>query len=177
MKIITAYINIVTAINKKIGNAVSWLSLILVLVVCYDVIVRYVVRESSVALQELEWHLFALLFMAGAAVTLQLDAHVRVDLFYTRLTKRKKAAIDLAGSLLFLIPFCLLVIYSSFDFVKFSFIVKETSPDAGGLPARYILKAFIPLSFFFLLLEGIALAFKSYIIIKEPKPYIKSEIN
>ncbi len=177
MKFITAYIKIITSINKKIGSVVSWLSLILVLVVCYDVIVRYVFKESSVALQELEWHLFALLFLVGAAYTLQLDAHVRVDLFYTRLTESKKAFIDFIGSLLFLIPFCLLAIYSSFDFVKFSFIVKETSPDAGGLPARYILKAIIPISFFFLLLEGIALTFKSYLIIKNQKPSIKTESN
>lgn len=161
-----SYIKIINKLNERIGKAVSWLTLALVLITCYDVIVRYVFRESSVAFQELEWHLFSIIFLLSAAYTLKIDDHVRVDLFYSRFSENKKALTDFIGSVIFLIPFCLLVIYSSKDFVVNSFLMKETSPDAGGLPARYIIKAFIPVSFFLLLLQGIAVTFKSFTTLK-----------
>ncbi|MEO8398194.1 MAG: TRAP transporter small permease subunit [Ignavibacteriaceae bacterium] len=167
MKFINSYIKIIDKLNTKIGFYASWLSFVLVLIVCYDVIVRYLFGESSVALQELEWHIFAIIFLLAAAFTLKLDEHVRVDLFYSKFSEVKKAWINFLGSLLFLIPFCILVIISSENFIITSFKMGETSPDAGGLPARYILKSFIPISFFFLLLQGISLAFKSFLTINK----------
>jgi TRAP-type mannitol/chloroaromatic compound transport system permease small subunit len=161
-----SYIRIIDNLNDEIGKIVSWFTILLVLVTCYDVAVRYIFEESSAAFQELEWHLFAIIFLAGAAFTLKTDDHVRVDLFYSKLPLKRRALIDLLGSVLFLIPFCLLIIWSSLDFVINSFIMKETSPDAGGLPARYVLKAFIPISFFLLLLQGISITFKSYLHLK-----------
>ncbi len=169
MKYLRAYIRIIDNINTKLGKAVAWLTTVLVLVVCTDVFTRYLLKESSIALQELEWHLFAVIFLGAAAYTLLIDDHVRVDVFYTKFSKKGKAWIDLVGSVFFLIPFCILVIFSTKDFVELSIRIRETSPDPGGLPARYILKAFLPVSFFFLLLEGISLAFKSFITIKEDK--------
>lgn len=166
MKFINGYIRLVDRINEKIGVLTSWLTALLVLVVSYDVVVRYLFGESSVGLQELEWHIFALIFLVAAAYTLKVDEHVRVDVFYTRLSSKRKAWINLLGSIFLLIPFCIIVIIASQDFVFSSFRINETSPDAGGLPARYILKAFIPISFFLLLLEGISLAFKSFVQIK-----------
>ena len=161
-----SYIRIIDKLNEKVGTAVSWLTIVLVLVTCYDVIVRYIFKESSVAFQELEWHLFAVIFLAGSAYTLKMDEHVRVDIFYSRFSNERKALIDFVGSILFLIPFTLMVIYSSRDFVINSFLISETSPDAGGLPARYIVKAFIPLSFFLLLLRGVVLSFKAFLNLK-----------
>jgi len=166
MKFINGYIRLVDIINERIGVSASWLTALLVLVVSYDVFVRYLFGESSVGLQELEWHIFALIFLVAAAYTLKVDEHVRVDVFYTRFSPKKQAWINLLGSIFLLIPFCIIVIIASQDFVSVSFRVSETSPDSGGLPARYILKAFIPISFFLLLLEGFALAFKSFIQIK-----------
>lgn len=167
MKFIKSYIRIINRFNEKIGVIASWLTALLVLVVSYDVIVRYLIGESSVGLQEFEWHLFALIFLLAAAYTLKIDEHVRVDVFYVKLSPKKKAWINLLGSVFFLIPFCVMVIISSQDFIEISVRVNETSPDAGGLPARYILKAVIPLSFLLLLVQGIALAFKSFLEIKE----------
>lgn len=167
MKFINIYINFIDKLNDKIGSLTSWLTALLVLVVSYDVIVRYLVEESSVGLQEFEWHLFALIFLLSAAYTLKIDDHVRVDVFYTKFSPRKQAWINFLGSILFLIPFCIVVIIASQDFVSLSFRINETSPDAGGLPARFILKAFIPISFFLLLLQGIALVFKSFLKLKE----------
>ena len=161
MRFFISFSNLIDSINEKIGQAISWLTLILVLVVCYDVLIRYFLKNSVVAIQEIEWHLFAVIFLISAAYTLKHDRHVRVDVFYAKLSEKKKAWIDFLGSLVFLIPFCFLAIWSSKIFVKLSFNLRETSPDPGGLPARYILKTAIPLGFLLLLLQGISLAIKS----------------
>lgn len=156
-------------LNERIGKGVSWLTLVLVLVVCFDVISRYLFKISFVSVQELQWHIFAIIFLVAAPYTLKLDGHVRVDLIYSRLSKRNQALINLIGSIIFLIPLCLLVIYASKNFVLTSFQVSETSPDPGGLPARYILKAIIPLSFLLLFLQAIALVIRSAITVKTTK--------
>jgi len=145
------------------GRIVAWLTLALVLLVSYDVTMRYLFQEGSVALQELEWHLFALIFLLGAAYTLKRDEHVRVDLLYHArwMGERRRAWIDLLGTLLFLLPFCLLVIYSSWPFVENSFNLNEHSPDPGGLSHRYLIKLMIPLCFVLLATQGVALIIRS----------------
>ena len=130
----------------------------MVLIIGYDVVMRYLFHIGSVALQELEWHLFALLFLLGAAYTFKHDSHVRVDIFYhsKRMSDRGRAWIDLLGGLFLLTPFCLLIIISSFPFIETAFVMHEGSPDPGGLPFRFLLKAMIPLSFTLILLQGLA---------------------
>ena len=149
------------ALSEKVGIFTSWLTSVLVLLVCYDVFTRYVLDKSWVAVQELEWHIFAVIFLLGAAYTLRHDKHVRVDLVYQTQSLKTKAWINLLGTVLLLLPFCAVVIWKSLSFVESSWEVGEQSPDYGGLPARYILKAFIPLSFFLLALQGIAFAIRS----------------
>ena len=166
MTLIKTYISFTDKLNSKIGEAVSWLTGILVLLVCIDVFIRYFLQASFTALQELEWHLFSVIFLLGAAYTLQKDEHVRVDIFYAKLSERNKAVINLIGSVLFFIPFCLLVIFASKEFVLVSFQIGETSPDSGGLPARYILKSLLPISFVFLLMQGISLFLKSLLTLR-----------
>ena len=161
MKFMQQFIRVIDAINEKLGVGVSWLTTVLVIVVCYDVFTRYVLKSSSVAVQELEWHLFAIIFLMAAAYTLKDDQHVRVDVLYTRFSPRIQAWINLLGSLIFLLPFCMLVIWTSWNFVRSSFMMGEGSPNPGGLPARYLLKAVIPISFIFLALQGLSLTFKS----------------
>ncbi len=152
------------------GRLVSWLVLLMVMIISYDVAMRYLFQHGSVALQELEWHLFALIFLLGAAYTLKHDEHVRVDIFYQSrwMGARGRAWIDLLGSLFFLIPFCLLVIHGSLPFVLNAYHLGEGSPDPGGLPARYLLKAAIPLGFALLLLQGLAMAIRSLLEICRP---------
>ncbi|MBU2492441.1 MAG: TRAP transporter small permease subunit [Bacteroidetes bacterium] len=169
MNSIKTFIRFTDKLNNKLGAAVSWLTGILVLIVSIDVFLRYFLESSFAALQELEWHLFSIIFLLGAAYTLQTDNHVRVDLFYSKFSLKNKAIINLIGSIVFFIPFCLLVIYSSKNFVLQSFKIGETSPDPGGLPALYILKSILPLSFIFLLLQALVLFFKSLLTIKENK--------
>ena len=154
--------NFIDHLNEKAGIFTGWLTVVLVLLVCYDVFTRYLLQSSSTGVQELEWHLFAVIFLIAAAYTLKHDKHVRVDILYIKLSPAKKAWINFFGSIIFLIPFSILIIYTSKDFVINSFLIGETSPDPGGLPARYILKACIPLAFLLLLLQGVSLAIKSF---------------
>ncbi|MCK5308756.1 MAG: TRAP transporter small permease subunit [Zetaproteobacteria bacterium] len=165
MKILKFYIKFVNTLNERIGFLVSWLTTAMVAVVCYDVFTRYLLKQSSVAVQEMEWHLFAVIFLLGAAYTLKHDRHVRVDIIYMRLSERQRAWINLLGTLLFLIPFSLLIIWSSKNFVINSFAIGESSPNPGGLPARYLLKACIPLGFILVLLQALSLVFSSLMVI------------
>jgi TRAP-type mannitol/chloroaromatic compound transport system permease small subunit len=165
LKLLQRYITITESFTEKTGKAISWLTTALVVVVCYDVFTRYFLKSSSVAVQELQWHLFALIFLIGSAYTLKTDNHVRVDVFYSKLSDKGKAWIDLLGTVVFLVPFCLLLIFASKNFVLHSFNMGETSPDPGGLPARYLLKAVIPISFIFLLLQSLAMMFRSILTI------------
>ncbi len=144
--------------SERTGMLVSWLVLAMVLLVSYDVAMRYLFQSGSVAIQEMEWHLFSLIFLIGAAYTLKHDDHVRLDLFYKSkfMDDRRRAWIDLFGSIFLLIPFCILIISSAWPFVYQSYIHLEGSPDPGGLPYRWILKASIPLGFTFLLLQGVS---------------------
>jgi len=158
-------VRLIDGLNEKVGLVISWLTTLLVLLVCYDVFTRYVLNISSVAVQELEWHLFAVIFLIGAAFTLKHDGHVRVDVFYSHLPVRGKALIDLFGGLVFLIPFSLLVIWTSHGFVNMSWAVRETSPDPGGLPFRYLLKGMIPAGFVLVLLQGIAMTIRALLTV------------
>ena len=144
--------------NEWVGRVAAWLVLIMVLIVFYSVITRYLFSINSVAVQELQWHLFALIFLLGAAYTLKHDEHVRVDIIYQSrwMNDRRRAWINLIGGCFLLIPFCLLVIITSYPFVYTSIISGEGSPDPGGLPYRFLLKAAIPIGFGLLMLQGIA---------------------
>jgi len=145
-------------VNGWVGYFTSWITTILVCVVCYDVFTRYVMKNSSVAMQELEWHLFAMIFLLGAAYTLKLDNHVRVDVIYSRFTPKAKAVVNLVGTLLFLLPFSALIVKTSIPFAINAFHFNECSPDPGGLPNRWILKSIIAVGFSLLFLQGLALA-------------------
>ncbi|SEA60410.1 TRAP-type mannitol/chloroaromatic compound transport system, small permease component [Desulfuromusa kysingii] len=162
MKLIQRIVLTIDKLSTKIGHLTSWLSTILVLTVCYDVFTRYFLRKSSVGVQELEWHIFAVLFMLSAAYTLKIDKHVRVDVIYTQLSPRAKAWVNMLGGIIFLIPFSILVIWASQGFISMSWAIQETSPDPGGLPCRYLLKAMIPVGFGLLLLQGIAQILRSF---------------
>lgn len=159
------------SLSEFIGKMTSWLVIIMVLLISYDVSMRYLFKSGSIALQELEWHLFSLIFLLGAAYTLKHDNHVRVDLIYRsqRLSDHYRAWINIFGGLFFLIPFCCLVIINSWPFIENSFLLNETSPDPGGLPYRWLLKATIPFGFFLLLLQGLAEILKNInIVLRKP---------
>lgn len=154
--------------TETTGKAVSWLVLVMALLVCYDVAMRYLFHQGSVALQELEWHLFALVFLLGGAYTLKHDDHVRVDILYLSrfVSDRGRAWINILGTLLFLFPFCLLILITTWPFVENAFYYNEGSPDPGGLPYRFILKGAILLAFVMIMLQGLAELLKQIRILR-----------
>jgi TRAP-type mannitol/chloroaromatic compound transport system permease small subunit len=150
----------VDRLNGWIGRGVAWLVLAMVLVGSFNAVVRYLGRSlgsnlSSNAYIEAQWYLFSVLFLLGGAYALARDSHVRVDVLYSRLSERAQGWIDLVGTVLFLIPFCLYALWASWPWVMNSWKVREISPDPEGLP-RYPLKALVLVAFALLLVQGIA---------------------
>ncbi len=136
------------------GRTVSWLSLFLVLVTFIIVVLRYVFDSGSIALQEITTYLHATIFLVGMAYTMQQDAHVRVDIFYTRCSKQTKAWIDLFGALFLLLPFMLFISWISWLYIANSWTVFEGSREAGGLPGVFLLKSLILVMTFLLSLQA-----------------------
>ncbi len=143
-------------INTAIGHGMAWVVIIMTLIVVYDVGMRFIFQSGSVMLQELEWHLFGLIFLLGAAYTFKKDGHVRVEILYQNFSPAIQAKINIFGNIFFLIPLCLLVIWSSWPFIANAYTFSETSPDPGGLCCRWLIKAAIPAGFVLLLLQAVA---------------------
>lgn len=163
---------IIDLINEGIGRLTAWLVLLMVAIGAWNVAGRYLGRATNTQLTsntllEAQWYLFDLVFLLGAAYTLKHNEHVRVDLFYKGWSRRRKAIANLLGTLLFLLPFCAVMIYFSWGFVLNSWNIWEISPDPGGLP-RAPIKAVIIASFVLLGLQGIAEAIKNLAIALEP---------
>jgi TRAP-type mannitol/chloroaromatic compound transport system permease small subunit len=152
------FIKFIDTFIEWTGKTSSWLVLGLVLLICYDVAMRYLFQQGSVALQELEWHLFALIFLLGSAYTLKHDEHVRVDIIYQShfMSGKKRALVNIFGALFLLLPFCILILTSSWPFVENAFNYNEGSPDPGGLPHRFLLKGSLLVAFGFLILQALA---------------------
>lgn len=156
-----AVIKSINQFTESVGKIVSWLSILLVLLIGVDVVLRYIFNWNSSANQEMEWHLFAALFLLGAAYTLKHDKHVRVDVFYSQFSQKNKAWINLLGTLFFLLPFSGVIFWTSLSFVSDAWMINESSPEPGGLPARFIIKSCIPAGALLLFLQGISMALTS----------------
>ena len=158
-----------TQLDKIIGNITAILMLSVMVNVFLDVVLRYFFHTGSIALQEMEWHLFAIMFLLGISYALTDEAHVRVDFIYDNFSKRKKAFINIFGTIFMLIPFAFLIAYGSYEFVNDAYITNEISEDPGGLTHRWIIKAMVPLGFTILLISAIGYIRKNYIVYKESK--------
>ena len=143
---------------ELLGQTFAWLTLALVLLVAFDVGARYLFHVSWVAEQELEWHVLAVIALMASAYTLQQGEHVRVDVFYQHYSERAKLWLDVLLPILVVIPVGLFIAYMSLHFVSMSYAIHEGSPDPGGLPARWALKAFIPIGFSLVALQGLAMS-------------------
>lgn len=158
-------INFLDTVGEKIGVAVSWAAALLAIVIGFDVIIRYVFKFTYVWMIEIEIYLFGIMFLLASGYTFKYEKHVRVDVFYAKLSKKKKAWIDLLGGALLLIPWCYVVIVSSWYYGLSSFMMGEGSPQPGGLPALYVLKFCITLGFVFLCLQAVSQMLKSIQVI------------
>ena len=148
-------------LSEVTGRAVSWLTLGLALVGFLVVVLRYALNTGFIWMQESLTWMHAVVFMVGAAYTFKHDEHVRVDVVYRKLSERRRAVIDLLGTVLFLLPFCTYVLYESLPYVEGSWRIAERSREAGGLPALYLLKAVIPLMAVLLAVQGVAVVLRS----------------
>ncbi len=152
---------IIDSLSRLAGALGAAAALFLALLIVYDASMRYLFHEGSVALQELEWHLFDLIFLLGLSYALKHDKHVRVDILYTRFSPRMKEYVKIASMLFFVIPLAALVVWFGFDFALQSYLQHEASPDPGGLCCRYIVKGFIVVAFSLLVLQAVSETIKS----------------
>jgi len=154
----------------RFSDVMGWvagvLNLIMLLNVFYDAIARYFFNTGSIALQEMEWHLFAMVFLFGIAYALKEDGHVRVDVLYDRFSPRWKAIVNIGGALLLLLPLSILIIEGSIWYVHEALTSGEISGDPGGLKYRWLIKAVIPVSFVFLLVSTIGFVLHNVNVIR-----------
>jgi TRAP-type mannitol/chloroaromatic compound transport system permease small subunit len=150
-----------------LGVCTSWIALAIVALMATNVLLRYLFHTGSVWAQELEWHLLVPLILFGAAYALRHGEHVRVDILYARFSPRAKEIVNLVSALL-ACAISVLVIWFSVKYVQQSYVIDEGSPDPGGLPHRYLLKALIPVGFLLLLLQSIAGVIASVEKLREP---------
>lgn len=166
MQMLIKYIDL---INERFGQIAALCTSLLVILICWDVISRYFFKESQIWALELEWHLFSLIFLFGAAYAFKMDKHVRVDVFYHGFTPRKKAWVNILGTLFLLLPWTYVIIKTGVNYSVNSFLINEGSPNPGGLPARYLIKFSIVIGFVLLALQGLSQ------IIKDCQTLIKKD--
>ena len=135
-----------------VGKVTSLIWIVLLAVIVINVLLRYAFSEGRIELEELQWHLYSIGFLLGLSYAYQADSHIRVDVLHERMKPTTQAWIELYGILLFLLPFIALVLIYSLPFVASSYQLSEVSPSPGGLPMRWLIKAFLPVGFFLLLL-------------------------
>ena len=155
MRLLLKFSAVVDIVNEKIGVVCNWLVLLACLVSGGNAMVRYAYDSSSNAWLEVQWYMFAVIVMFGAAYTLKRNEHVRVDHLYMMLSRRGQLWIDILGTLIFLLPTCLILAWLSWPFFMQSFAIGEHSSNAGGL-IRWPIKAVLPLGFLLVALQGLS---------------------
>lgn len=152
----------------RIGRITGWCAFALVVVMAFNVLLRYLFRTGSVAMQELEWHLMAPICLLGLSYALLHDGHVKVDILYGRFPERVRRIIDLVSMVLICIVTAILI-YLSLPYVEQSFRIGEKSPDPGGLTHRWILKAMLPAGFALLLIQSLAMTLRAAVAVADPR--------
>ncbi|MEJ2453116.1 MAG: TRAP transporter small permease subunit [Candidatus Thiodiazotropha sp.] len=162
---LSAAADLFDGINEFLGSAVSWVSLLMVLVTFVIVVLRYAFDLGWIWLQESVTYMHAALFLIGAAYTLKHEGHVRVDIFYRKFTPRTRAWVDLGGALFLLLPVCLFIFSVSWDYVAQSWELREGSREAGGLDGVYLLKSLILVMAALLVLQGLSQALRRLLVL------------
>ena len=168
--VVLSFVPKIELIAEKITKFFMFISIVsliaLTLIVSYDVIVRKLFGGGSIALQELEWHLFDLVFLFAIAYTLSKDKHVRVDIFYDKFSIKTKAIIQIITILFFVIPLSSLIVVEGLPFVEMSFLQNESSGDPGGLCCRWLIKSSMVIGFLIVLIQSISELKKAYFKLK-----------
>jgi TRAP-type mannitol/chloroaromatic compound transport system permease small subunit len=146
----------IDSLNDVLCRWISWFTLIMVLLTLLIVVFRYGFNLGWIAMQESVMYLHSMVFLLGAAHTLRVNEHVRVDIFYRRFSPKKQAKVDIFGSLFLLMPVNIFIFVVSFEYVLRSWRVMEASQEAGGIPGVFLLKSLILIFSFTMLLQGIA---------------------
>ena len=146
-----------------VGSLVAWLSVLLIVVIAFDVVTRRFLVLGSTKLQELEWHLHAVLFLLCIGWGYMKDAHVRIEIVHERLPRKAQLWIEMLGCLLFLIPYCVIVFYHGIDWWEKSWNLGENSDSATGLPHRWIIKAFLPIGIVFIFLAAVSVFLRKFV--------------
>ncbi len=157
-----ALVKLIDRFSEILGRSVAWVALAMVLMMVSIVVLRYLFQFGSIAMQESIMYMNALVFALGAGYTLKEQGHVRVDILYSKQPASRRALIDLSGSVLFLIPSMLAILWLSWDYVSLSWRLREASPESSGLPFVYLLKSAILVLALLLLVQGIAELLKSW---------------
>jgi len=152
----------IDSFNQYLGRLLSWFILFIVVLVCINVVARYVFQASEIWLSELAQFMHAMVFLGVAGYTLLDNDHVRVDLLYEKFSRRRKSAVDLVGTLFFLIPVCITLIYFSWGIVLSSWKIFEKSAEYGGMPGVFILKSFMWVFSIVLILQGVSVIISSF---------------
>ena len=160
-----AFSRVIDKVNREIGKKVAWLILIAVIVAAGNAIIRKTFNWSSNSLLELQWMLFGAVFLMCASWTMQVKEHIRIDIVNATLPKRVRQWIELLGHTLFLMPFCLLIVYHSWPFFMRSYAINEQSLSAGGLP-QWPAKGLVVIGFVMLTFQGISEIIKTIAIMR-----------
>lgn len=155
MKILLTVSRAIDALNATIGRALIWLVLIMVLVSAGNAVSRYLLNQSSNAWLELQWYLFSVVFLISAGYTLLADEHIRIDVVSSRLSRRAQIWIDIFGTVFFLLPMSVLIMWLSWPVFVNAWVSGEISSNAGGL-IRWPARLLVPLGFLLLSLQGIS---------------------
>ncbi|WP_371875212.1 TRAP transporter large permease subunit [Sulfurovum sp. XGS-02] len=149
-------------ISKYAGSIAAFLVVLLSFLVAYDAAMRYLFSEGSIALQEIEWHMFDVIFLLGLTYALKHDKHVRVDIFFERYSKESRDIVQILSMLCLVVPFSLVFLSDAIEMLIQSYLQHEISSDPGGLTHRYLIKGVLVLSFILLILQALSEVLKAF---------------
>jgi len=167
MQFLHACVHTIDAFTDRCGRFLAWLTLGMAVITALIVVLRYGFNIGSIMAQESVIYMHGALFLLGAAYALKTGAHVRVDIFYRNFDPRTKAWVNSVGGIVFLLPLCVFILVSSWDYVSESWGMRERSPEPGGIPAVYLLKSLLPLAAINLALQGVAEILRSALLLAQ----------
>ncbi len=170
MPVLRACVHYIDIFTDRSGRLLAWLALAMALMTTFVVVLRYGFNVGSIMAQEAVTYMHGCLFMLGTAYALKHESHVRVDIFYRNFSPRTRAWVNSIGGIVFLMPLCAFIGFASWNYVSESWIVRESSPEPGGIPAVFLLKSVIPLMALKLFMQGLAEVLRNALVLVHEPP-------